>query len=136
MMQKGSLIAYASRQLRKHEGNYPMHDLEIAVVVFTLKMWWSYLYGAKVKIYTDHKSLKYIFIQLELNLRQMRWMELMAEYDLDIAYNPRKANQIADELSRRRFDIEAEKDQVDLINMIGTLYLNALSEDWNHWVWQ
>ncbi|KAF8046197.1 hypothetical protein N665_3959s0002 [Sinapis alba] len=65
----GKVIAYASRQLRKHEGNYPTHDLEMAVVVFALKIWRSYLYGAKVQILTDHKSLKYIFTQPELNLR-------------------------------------------------------------------
>ena len=48
LMQKGSVIAYASRQLRKHEKNYPTHDLEMAAVVFALKIWRSYLYGAKV----------------------------------------------------------------------------------------
>ncbi|KAG7599514.1 Retrotransposon gag domain [Arabidopsis suecica] len=129
LMQKGSVIAYASRQLRKHEGNYPTHDLEMAAVVFALKIWRSYLYGAKVQIFTDHKSLKYIFTQPELNLRQRRWMEFVADYDLDIAYHPGKANQVADALSRRRFDVEAEKNQVDLVNMMGTLHLNALSKD-------
>ncbi|KAG7583880.1 Ribonuclease H-like superfamily [Arabidopsis suecica] len=129
LMQKGSVIAYASRQLRKHEGNYPTHDLEMAAVVFALKIWRSYLYGAKVQIFTDHKSLKYIFTQPELNLRQRRWMEFVADYDLDIAYHPGKANQVADALSRRRFDVKAEKNQVDLVNMMGTLHLNALSKD-------
>ncbi|KAG7533312.1 Zinc finger CCHC-type [Arabidopsis thaliana x Arabidopsis arenosa] len=129
LMQKGSVIAYASRQLRKQEGNYPTHDLEMAAVVFALKIWRSYLYGAKVQIFTDHKSLKYIFTQPELNLRQRRWMEFVADYDLDIAYHPGKANQVADALSRRRFDVEAEKNQVDLVNMMGTLHLNALSKD-------
>ncbi|WZZ15171.1 hypothetical protein YC2023_108260 [Brassica napus] len=72
LTQHGKVIAYASRQLRKHEGNYPTHDLEMAAVVFALKIWRSYLYGAKVQILTDHKSLKYIFTQPELNLRQRR----------------------------------------------------------------
>ncbi|XP_056860103.1 uncharacterized protein LOC130508557, partial [Raphanus sativus] len=92
LTQNGKVIAYASRQLRKHEGNYPTHDLEMAAVVFALKIWRSYLYGAKVQILTDHKSLKYIFTQPELNLRQRRWMEFVADYDLDIAYHPGKAN--------------------------------------------
>nr|AAD25146.1 putative retroelement pol polyprotein [Arabidopsis thaliana] len=129
LMQKGSVIAYASRQLWKHEKNYPTHDLEMAAVVFALKIWRSYLYGAKVQIYTDHKSLKYIFIQPELNLRQRRWMELVADYDLDIAYHPGKANQVADALSRRRSEVEAERSQVDLVNMMGTLHVNALSKE-------
>ncbi|KAG7548022.1 Reverse transcriptase domain [Arabidopsis suecica] len=129
LMQRGRVIAYASRQLRKHEGNYPTHDLEMAAVVFALKIWRSYLYGAKVQIFTDHKSLKYIFTQPDLNLRQRRWMELVADYDLDIAYHPGKANQVADALSRRRCEVEAEKNQEALINMMGTLHLNALSKE-------
>lgn len=63
LMQQGKVIAYASRQLKVHEKNYPMHDLELAAVVFSLKIWRHYLYGAHCKIYTDHKSLKYIFAQ-------------------------------------------------------------------------
>ncbi|KAG7594102.1 Integrase catalytic core [Arabidopsis thaliana x Arabidopsis arenosa] len=129
LMQRGRVIAYASRQLRKHEGNYPTHDLEMVAVVFALKIWRSYLYGAKVQIFTDHKSLKYIFTQPDLNLRQRRWMELVADYDLDIAYHPGKANQVADALSRRRCEVEAEKNQEALINMMGTLHLNALSKE-------
>ena len=61
LMQEGRVIAYASRQLRKHELNYPMHDLELAAVVHTLKIWRHYLVGHKCEIYTYHKSLKYIF---------------------------------------------------------------------------
>nr|AAC26240.1 contains similarity to reverse transcriptases (PFam: rvt.hmm, score: 116.22) [Arabidopsis thaliana] len=102
LMQRGKVIAYASRQLRKHEGNYPTHDLEMAAVIFALKIWRSYLYGGKVQVFTDHKSLKYIFTQPELNLRQRRWMELVADYDLEIAYHPGKANVIVDALSRKR----------------------------------
>ncbi|KAF8077051.1 hypothetical protein N665_1065s0001 [Sinapis alba] len=83
LTQHGKVIAYASRQLKKHEGNYPTHDLEMAAVVFALKIWRPYLYGAKVQILTDHKSLKYIFTQPELNLRQRRWMEFVADYDLE-----------------------------------------------------
>ena len=69
LMQDGKVIAYASRQLRPHEQNYPTHDLELAAVVHALKIWRHYLIGNKCEIYTDHKSLKYIFTQLDLNLR-------------------------------------------------------------------
>ncbi|XP_075096267.1 uncharacterized protein LOC142174380 [Nicotiana tabacum] len=69
LMQHGKVIAYASRQLKAHEKNYPTHDLELAVVVFALKIWRHYLYGVHVDIFTDHKSLQYIFKQRELNLR-------------------------------------------------------------------
>ena len=101
LMQDGHVIAYASRQLRNHEKNYPTHDLELAAVIFALKIWRHYLYGDKCKIYTDHKSLKYVFTQKELNLRQRRWLELMKDYELEILYHPGKANVVADALSRK-----------------------------------
>ena len=100
-MQKGRVIAYASRQLRKHEENYPTHDLELGAVVFALKIWRHYLYGSKCVLYSDHKSLKYIFTQKELNMRQRRWLELIKDYDLIINYHPGKANVVADALSRK-----------------------------------
>ncbi|WVZ70369.1 hypothetical protein U9M48_019043 [Paspalum notatum var. saurae] len=95
------VIAYASRQLRKHEANYPTHDLELAAVVHALKIWRHYLLGNTCHIYTDHKSLKYILTQLELNMRQRRWLELIKDYDLEIHYHPSKANVVADALSRK-----------------------------------
>ena len=101
LMQHGKVIAYASRQLRKHEKNYPTHDLELAVVVHALKIWRHYLFGVHVDIYTDHKSLQYIFKQKELNLRQRRWLELLKDYDVDILYHPGKANVVADAVSRK-----------------------------------
>jgi hypothetical protein len=87
--------------LRKHEKNYPTHDLELAAVVHALKIWRHYMIGNKCKIFTDHKSLKYIFTQKELNLRQRRWLELIKDYDLDIKYHPGKANVVVDALSRK-----------------------------------
>ena len=96
-------MAYASRQLKKHELNYPTHDLELAAVVHTLKIWRHYLIGHKCDIYTDHKSLKYIFTQSYLNLRQRRWLELIKDYDLEVHYHPGKANIVADALSRRSY---------------------------------
>ncbi|KAL5574029.1 hypothetical protein UlMin_023626 [Ulmus minor] len=92
LMQNGRVIAYASRQLKVHEKNYPTHDLELAAVVFALKIWRHYLYGARCQIFTDHKSLKYIFTQKELNMRQRRWLELVKDYDCEILYHPGKAN--------------------------------------------
>jgi hypothetical protein len=68
-MQEGRVVSYASYQLRKHEENYPTHDLELAAVVHTLKIWRHYLIGHQCEIYSDHKSLKYIFTQMDLNLR-------------------------------------------------------------------
>ncbi|XP_070011776.1 uncharacterized protein [Nicotiana sylvestris] len=101
LMQHGKVIAYASRQLRKHEYNYPTHDIELAAVIFSLKIWRHYLYGVHVDLYTDHKSLQYIFKQKDLNLRQRRWLELLKDYDVDILYHQGKANMVADALSRK-----------------------------------
>ena len=101
LMQDGKVVAYASRQLKPHEKNYPTHDLELAAVVFALKIWRHYLYGEKCRIYTDHKSLKYLLMQKELNLRQRRWLELLKDYDCIIDYHPGKANIVADALSRK-----------------------------------
>ncbi|WVZ70066.1 hypothetical protein U9M48_018766 [Paspalum notatum var. saurae] len=103
LMQDNHVIFYASRQLRAHEENYPTHDLELAAVVHALKIWRHYLIGNKCDIYTDHKSLKYIFTQSELNMRQRRWLELIKDYQLEIHYHPGKANVVADALSRKSY---------------------------------
>ncbi|WVZ90041.1 hypothetical protein U9M48_036374, partial [Paspalum notatum var. saurae] len=97
------VIAYASRQLRKHEVNYPTHDLELVAVVHALKIWRHYLFGQHCEIYTDHKSLKYIFTQNELNMRQQRWLKLIKDYDMEIHYHLGKANVVADALSRKSY---------------------------------
>jgi hypothetical protein len=91
-MQEGRVIAYASRALRPHELNYPTHDLELAAVVHAFKIWRHYLMYNRCNIFTDHKSLKYIFTQSELNMRQRRWLELIKDYDLEVHYHPGKAN--------------------------------------------
>ncbi|KAA0036948.1 pol protein [Cucumis melo var. makuwa] len=101
LMQQGKIVASASRQLKSHEQNYPTHDLELAAVVFTLKIWRHYLYSEKIQIFMDHKSLKYFFTQNELNMRKRRWLELVKDYDCEILYHPGKANVVADTLSRK-----------------------------------
>ncbi|RVX01842.1 Transposon Ty3-I Gag-Pol polyprotein [Vitis vinifera] len=101
LMQQGKVVAYASRQLKQHERNYPTHDLELAAMVFALKTWRHYLYGEKFEVYSDHKSLKYIFTQKDLNSRQRRWMETLEDYDFALHYHPGKASVVADALSRK-----------------------------------
>jgi hypothetical protein len=89
--------------LRKHEENYPTQDLELAAVLHALKIWRHYLIGHRCEIYSDHKSLKYIFTPNDLNLRQRRWLELIKDYDLGINHHPGKAKVVADALSRKRY---------------------------------
>ncbi|KAG8503464.1 hypothetical protein CXB51_001447 [Gossypium anomalum] len=101
LMQEGRVVAYASRQLKPHEKNYPTHDLELAAIVFALKIWRHYLFGEKCHVYSDHKSLKYLMTQRDLNLRQRRWLKLLKDYELVIDYHPGKANVVADALSRK-----------------------------------
>ena len=101
LMQHGRVIAYASRQLRPYDISYPTHDLELATVVFALKIWRHYLYGETFQIFTDHKSLKYLLSQKELNMKQRRWLELRKDYDCTIEYHPGKANVVANALSRK-----------------------------------
>ncbi|GJW08092.1 putative reverse transcriptase domain-containing protein [Tanacetum coccineum] len=101
LMQRGKVIAYASRQLKIHENNYMTHDLELGAIVFALKIWRHYLYRTKSVIYTDHRSLQHIFSQKELHMRQRRWIELFSEYDFKIRYHPSKANVVADALSKK-----------------------------------
>jgi hypothetical protein len=101
LMQEGWVISYSSRQLRHHEEHYHTHDFELAAVVMTLRTWWHYVLGNVVHIYMDHKSLKYIFTQPDLNMRQWRWLELIKDYELEVHYHLRKANVVADALSHK-----------------------------------
>jgi hypothetical protein len=101
LMQDGRAITYALWQLRRHEKKYPTHDIELLVVIHTLKVWRHYLLGNLVHIYTNHKSLKYLFTQPDLNMRQRRWLELIKDYKLEVHYHSSKANVIADALSRK-----------------------------------
>nr|GFB78458.1 retrotransposon protein, putative, Ty3-gypsy subclass [Tanacetum cinerariifolium] len=115
LMQHGKVIAYASRQLKPYEVNYPTHDLELAAVVFTLKIWRHYLYGESCDVFTDHKSLKYIFTQRDLNMRQRRWLKLLKDYDTNIQYHPGKANVVGDALSRKSGMVAGIKVEEEII---------------------
>ena len=101
LTQSGRVVAYGSRQLKNHEQNYPTHNMELADVVFTLKIWRHYLYGEQFEEYSYHKSHKYIFMQQDLNMRQRRWMELLEDYDFTLHYHPSKENGVVDALDRR-----------------------------------
>ena len=124
LMPNDKVVVYASWQLEPHEKNYPTHDLELAAVFFVLKIWRCYLYGVKFELYSDHKSLTYLFTQRDLNLRKIRWVEYIDGYGFTLQYHPRKDKVVADALSRKPY---------------GTLACLAF-EDWkkgNHdrWFW-
>ena len=93
------MIAYGSRQQKSHEKNYPAHNLERAAIVFALKIWRHYLFGEQFDLFFDHKSLKYLFSQKELNMRHKRQMELLKDYDFTLQHHPGKANIVAVALS-------------------------------------
>jgi len=131
LMQHGKVIAYASRQLKTHEVNYPVHDLELVAIVFALRIWRHYLYRARTQIFTDHKSLKYLMSQKELNMRQRRWIELIKDYDCTLEYHPGKANMVADALSRKnkatlgRLTVRKDQQLAELKEMSADLGINA-----------
>jgi hypothetical protein len=95
---------------------YPTHDLELAAVVHALMIWRHYIIGKRCEVYSDHKSLKYIFTQPDFNLRQRKSLELIKDYDLGINYHPGKANIVADALSRR-FHLNMLATNTDVITM-------------------
>jgi hypothetical protein len=101
LMQNGHVIGYESRKIKEHERNYATHELELATIVHTLRMWRHYLMGKKFELRTDHIGLKYLFEQLTLNARQTRWLEFLSEYEFDIKHIKRKDNKGVDALSRR-----------------------------------
>ena len=132
LIQNRKVVAYASGQLKYHEKNYPIHDLEIVAVAFSLKIWRHCLYGGRCEIYIDHQSLKYIFTQKKLNMRQRRWLNLVKDYDCEILYHPGKANSVADVLSRKEEarlmtmqafhpKLQEEMNELELELMIGSL---------------
>ena len=101
LMQSGTIVDNSSRQLKNHERNYPMHDMELAAIAFSLKIWHHYLYGEKFEVFSDHKSLNYIFTQRDLNMRHRIWMKYLEDYDFTLQYHPGKANVMGEALSRK-----------------------------------
>ncbi|KAL4582129.1 hypothetical protein LXL04_006670 [Taraxacum kok-saghyz] len=119
-MQRGKVIAYASRQLKDAETRYTTHDLELAAIVFALKIWRHYLYGTKCKLYTDHKCLQHVFNQKDLNMRQRMWIELINDYDCEIIYHEGKSNVVADALSRKAHErpIKGRSMRIEVVSNI------------------
>ena len=101
LMQSRRVVAYGFRQLKNHEQNYPTHDMELTVVVFALRIWSHYLYGELLEVFSDHKSLKYILKQRDLNMRQRKWMEYLEDYEFTLHYHHGKANVVVDALSHK-----------------------------------
>ena len=101
LMQSRRMVAYGSRQLKNHEQNYPTHDMDLAAIVFALKIGRHYLYGEQFEVFSNHKSLKYIFTKRDLSMRQCRWMEYLEDYDFTLHYHPGKANVVANALNRK-----------------------------------
>lgn len=101
LMHKSNTVAYSSRQIKVHERNYPTHDLELAVVVFGIKVWRNYLYGSRFIFFGDHKSLKYLFDKKELNMRQRKWLEFLKYYHFELSYHLSKTNVMVYALSRK-----------------------------------
>ena len=107
--------------------NYATHDLELAVVVHALKTWRHFLIGNYCEVYTDHKSLKYIFTQKELNLRQRRWLELIKDYDMRLHYHLGKANVVDDALSRKSHVNMLMSNSGNRLALIACLFISLLS---------
>jgi hypothetical protein len=128
-MQEGWVIAYASHQLQKHEVNYPTQGLELVVVVHALKIWRHYLLGNVCNIYSDHKSLKYIFTQSELNMHQHRWLELIKDYNLQVHYHHGKANVVANALSRKSYCNSLVSEDFHLSNLLHYVVLHNITMD-------
>ncbi|KAH0685639.1 hypothetical protein KY290_017163 [Solanum tuberosum] len=123
LMKNGKVIAYASRKLKVHKKNYPIHDLDLAAVVFALNIWRHYLYGVHIDMCTDHKSLQYVFNQKDLNLRQRRWLELLKDCDMIILYHPDKVTVVADTLNRLSMGSvsNVEEDKKELVQDVHRL---------------
>nr|GFA40679.1 putative reverse transcriptase domain-containing protein [Tanacetum cinerariifolium] len=135
LMQREKVIAYTSRQLKKHEENYITHDLELGAVVFALRLWRHYLYGIKCTIYTDNKRLHYIMDQNELNMRQCRWIKFLSDYDCEIRYHLSKANVVTNALSQKemgktlRVRLLVMTTHINLPEQIRSAQMEAMKEE-------
>ena len=100
-MEGNHLVFYESRKLKDHENNYATHDLELAAIEHSLKMWRHYLMGQIFEPRTDHCGLKYLLDQPTLNARKARWMEFLCEFDFEIKHIKGKENKVVYALSRK-----------------------------------
>ena len=113
--------------MKNHERSYPTHDMELAAIVFALKIWCHYLYGEQFEVFSDHKSLRYIFTQQDLNMRQRGWMEYPEDYEFTLHYHPNKANVVAGALSRKSWGVLAsavsqEWQMLEIVGHFGLQY--------------
>nr|GEU93831.1 hypothetical protein [Tanacetum cinerariifolium] len=124
LMQRGKVIAYSSRQLKKQEENYLTHDLEFAAVFFALKIWRYYLYGVKFIIYADHKSLQYFLEKKDPNMRQRRWLDLLKDYHCKIRYCP----DLFDRIKAAQLEALKEENQEGSKELASTDVVSATTE--------
>ena len=127
LIQSERVVAYVSRQLKSHEQSYPTHDMELVAIVFTLNIWRHYLYGEQFEVLSDHKSLKYIFTQRDLNMRKHMWMEYLEDYDFTLHYHLDKANVVVDAFSRKSRGVLAsvaswEWQMLEIVGQFGLQY--------------
>ncbi|KAK8590196.1 hypothetical protein V6N12_024577 [Hibiscus sabdariffa] len=141
LMQGDNVVAYASRQLKPHELNYPTHDLELAAIVFSLKIWRHYLYGEKCHMFTDHKSIRYLFTQKDLNLSNYAYffvaslainahLRLTKEHKLlfelqiqsDLVPRIKELQQMDPELQKIAKNLEAKHNSEFSVKLDGLLY--------------
>lgn len=123
-MHNYQVIGYAPRQLKTHEENQPTHDLKLVVIIFALTVWRHYLYGVHFKMSNDHKSLKYLFDQKELNMCQRRCMKYLKYYEFKLKYRIKKANIMSDALCRKKMHIaEMMMLEQDLLERLWNLHL-------------
>lgn len=124
LMQKAQVVAYASRQLKIHKSNHLTDDLELVDVVFALKVWHQYLFGSRFEVFNNHKSLKYLFDQEELNMWKRRWLEFFKNYDFGLNYHPGKVNMVAHALNQKFLHMSTLMvRELDLIEQFGDLSL-------------
>lgn len=129
-MHNGLVVAYTSRQLKSHKENYPIRYLDLASIIFELKVWQRYLYCIPFEMFNDHKSLKYLFDKKELNMCQRKWMKHLKDYEFDFKYHPRKANKVAYDLSRK--EIHADELLMLEYDMVKKFQNLDLQFTWTH----
>jgi hypothetical protein len=121
------VIYYESRKLKEHERNYVTHDLELAAVIHTLKMWRHYIIGRKFLLLMDNSGVKYLFSKPDINVRKARWLAFLSEFDFEVRHIKGKKNKVADALRKRvhgLFEINISRAESDLEQRIRTTGIN------------